>query len=262
MNRYLRRLGLGGSGPRAELQGESWRQVPRISITTAAVIERRSRVLILALAFVLAVELFLIQDRYRELDRTSVGVETLTSELQLMEDREAEQEFALEESAAEIDRINSQRDAVTSVYDQVRTRHVSWGASLLPLFDFNIPGIAISEVTAQPDLRETKVTGVAQEVADIVRFRAHVENEASPLDLLSMNTEQVEGTHRVVATFKLKAAEPGLPKTKVTRVGREVADIVRLRADAGNEASPPDLLRMSTEQVEGPHRSVAMFKLK
>lgn len=204
MSRYLDRLRPRSARRSTVGQSDSWRQVPRISITPAVEQRRTSPVVVGVLVLILLIEIFFIFSRFNELNDTRVGVVTLSADIEKAVVAEDDRAFRIQELTEQLDSMNAARDKVTDTYAQISGNHVLWGVALASLFDFDIPGLRLTLATADPERLQVVVTGVAQDVSDVVSYRAHVDVENSLLDLVSESLQQIEDKLQYDAEFKLK----------------------------------------------------------
>ncbi|MCH9020806.1 MAG: hypothetical protein IIA73_10645 [Proteobacteria bacterium] len=199
MNKFLDRLKPRSSRRSLADQSDSWRQVPRISITPTVELHHTSPVVVGVLVLILLIELFFIFNRFNELNNTRVGVVTLSADLEKAVVAEDDEAFRVQELTEQLDSMNAARDKITNTYRQISSSHVLWGEALTPLFDFEIPGLFLTLVTSDPEIRQVVVTSVAQDVSDAGSYRAHVVEVAdSPLDLVSESIQLIEGNLQVV----------------------------------------------------------------
>ena len=205
MNKFLDQFRPRSSRRSLADQSESWRQVPRISITPTVQQRQNSPIVIGALVLILLIELFFVYNRFNELNNTRVGVVDLSAKLEKAVIAEDDEAFRVQELTEKLNSMNTARDKVTNTYDKISSSHVMWGESLAPLFDFEIPGLSLTLVTSDPEQRQVSVTGVAQDVSDAGSYRAHVVEVAdSRLDLVSESIELIEGDLQYDAELKLK----------------------------------------------------------
>ena len=204
MNKFLDKLKPKSARRSLVDQSDSWRQVPRISITPTVEKQHNSPIVIVVLALILVIELFFTFSRYNELNSTRVGVVTLSAELERAVVAEDDEAFRIQELSEQLNTMNGARDKITNTYAQISSSHVPWGSALESLFDFEIPGLFLSIAVADPETKQVVITGVVQEVADAVSYRAHVVVAESPLELLSESLQPIEGNLQYDVEFKLK----------------------------------------------------------
>ena len=130
MNRYLDRLRPRSARRSTVGQSDSWRQVPRISITPAVEQRRTSPVVVGVLVLILLIEIFFIFSRFNELNDTRVGVVTLSADIEKAVVAEDDRAFRIQELTEQLDSMNAARDKVTDTYAQISGNHVLWGLAL------------------------------------------------------------------------------------------------------------------------------------
>ena len=205
MNKFLDRLKPRSSRRSLADQTDTWRQFPRISITPTVDLHKTSPVVIGALVLILLIELFFVYNRYNELNNTRVGVVTLDADIERAIVAEDDEAFRVQELTEQLESMNAARDKITNTYKGISSSHVLWGEALTPLFDFDIPGLFLTLVTTDLGIRQVTVTGVAQDVAATVSYRAHVVGVAdAPAVLVSESIQLIDGNLQYDAEFKLK----------------------------------------------------------
>ena len=94
-------------------------------------------------------------------------------------------------------------DKITTAYNEISSNHVLWATALEPVFEFEIPGLVLTLAAFNPETGQVMVTGIANNVSDIVSYRAHVEGMDPPPDLVSESIQQIDGSVQYDAEFKL-----------------------------------------------------------
>ena len=97
MNKYLDLFKPKSARRSLANQPDSWRQVPRISITPTVETRHISPIVVGVLALILLIELVFVFNRYNELNSTSVGVVTLSAALEKAVIAEDDEGFRVEE---------------------------------------------------------------------------------------------------------------------------------------------------------------------
>ena len=142
--------------------------------------------------------------RFSELNSTSVGVETLNVALEKAVIAENDEAFRVQELTEKLDSMNAAREKISNTYASISGSHIPWRTAFDPLLNFAVPGLQLSLATADPEKRQVVITGLANDVGDVVSYRAQVEVINSPSDLISTSLQQVENGLQYNAEFMLK----------------------------------------------------------
>ena len=181
-----------------------WRRVPKISLLARERVGASTALLSVGLVIVFLVELFFVQDMFRDMSSTQDTIDTQARVVTIVEKQLSSMENEVASLYDQVNELELRREKAAPASTETPVEQVLWASPLMALLAVEGPDVRLESMVTSPD-GEIQVIGTVSGFAALLALQVQFQGLSDDLDLQRFySPEPEEELRNFTAIFQVK----------------------------------------------------------